>query len=160
MPQITSASLGPDTLPGLLFGIYIQNLPNRLCSLAMMLMRRLGFARSDGKGMPASSLAYAAPQTRHLRHIPSPQRKTSSPLSERVHSKTQHPPPRHDRPDEIRRPPNAAQTPHIQRPNSQLAAKSASRKPLQVAGSERPLAEGDSGWCCRCWRCCGDLLCA
>ena len=93
---------------------------------------------------PESSLAYAAPQTRHLRHIPSPQRKTSSPLSERVHSKTQHPPPRHDRPDEIRRPAHAAQTPHIQRPNSQLAAKSASRKPQQVAGSERPLAEAAS----------------
>ena len=28
------------------------------------------------------------------------------------------------------------------------------------AGSEHTLAEGDSGWCCRCWRCCGDFLCA
>ena len=36
---------------------------------------------------------------------------------------------------------------------------SASRKPQQVAGGERPLTEGDSGWCCRCWRCCGVFLC-
>ena len=35
-----------------------------------------------------------------------------------------------------------------------------SRKPLQVSGGEHPLAEGDSCWCCRCWRCGGDFLCA
>ena len=32
-------------------------------------------------------------------------------------------------------------------------------KRLKVGG-ERPLAEADSGWCCRCWRCCDDFLCA
>ena len=39
-------------------------------------------------------------------------------------------------------------------------AKSDSRKPLMFAGGEHLLSEGDTGWCCRCWRCCEDFLCA
>lgn len=54
------------------------------------------------------------------------------------HAEAQHPPTRHDRPDEIRHPAHAAQTPHIQRPHSLIAQKQAK---LQLRPKAQPAAD-------------------